>query len=128
MCGFDLAFFPECKSKSISGCFIHQAGIFGVKCFSIFYFVCENMPICNSGGIRVPLIHFLFQHQRNIIQCLLAVLRRRFCHWCIFFVCSGTFFLSGTTCVVVLTLWPRSYKTIFILNSTGLEISIRHKN
>ena len=29
-------FSPECKSKSISGGFIHQAGIFGVKCFSIF--------------------------------------------------------------------------------------------
>ena len=29
-------FFQECKSKSISGCFIHQAGIFGLKCFSTF--------------------------------------------------------------------------------------------
>ena len=29
-------FLLECKSKSISGGFIHQAGIFGVKCFSIF--------------------------------------------------------------------------------------------
>ena len=28
--------FPECKSKSISGCFIHQDGIFGVKCFSTY--------------------------------------------------------------------------------------------
>ena len=36
MCGFDSDFFSECKSKSISGGFIHQAGIFGVKCFSIF--------------------------------------------------------------------------------------------
>ena len=36
MCGFDSDFFPECKSKSISGGFIHQAGVFGVKCFSIF--------------------------------------------------------------------------------------------
>ena len=36
MCGFDSDFFPECKSKSISGGFIHQAGTFGVKCFSIF--------------------------------------------------------------------------------------------
>ena len=36
MCGFDSDFFPVCQSKSISGCFIHQAGIFGVKCFSIF--------------------------------------------------------------------------------------------
>ena len=36
MCGFDSDFFPECKSKSMSGCFTHQAGIFGVKCFSIF--------------------------------------------------------------------------------------------
>ena len=36
MYGFDSDFFPECKSKSMSGCFIHQAGIFGVKCFSIF--------------------------------------------------------------------------------------------
>ena len=35
MCGFDSDFFPECKSKSISGGFMHQAGIFGVKCFSI---------------------------------------------------------------------------------------------
>ena len=26
----------EGKSKSISGCFTHQAGIFGVKCFSTF--------------------------------------------------------------------------------------------
>ena len=36
MCGFDSDFLPECKSKSISGGFIHQAGIFGVKCFSIY--------------------------------------------------------------------------------------------
>ena len=36
MCGFDSDVFPECKSISISGGFIHQAGIFGVKCFSIF--------------------------------------------------------------------------------------------
>ena len=34
MCGFDLDFFPECKSKRISGCYTHQAGIFGVQCFS----------------------------------------------------------------------------------------------
>ena len=27
-------FFPACKSKSIVGCFTHQAGMFGVKCFS----------------------------------------------------------------------------------------------
>ena len=33
MCGFYSDFFLECKSKSISGGFIHQAGIFGVKCF-----------------------------------------------------------------------------------------------
>ena len=36
MCRFDSEFFPECKSKSMSGCFTHQAIIFGVKCFSIF--------------------------------------------------------------------------------------------
>ena len=36
MCGFDSDFFPECKSKSISGGFLHQAGIFVVKCYSIF--------------------------------------------------------------------------------------------
>ena len=33
MCGFDSDFFPECKSKSISGGSIHQAGIFGVNFF-----------------------------------------------------------------------------------------------
>ena len=32
-------FFPECKSKSISGGFIHQAGRFGVKnFFNILWF------------------------------------------------------------------------------------------
>ena len=36
MCGFDSDFFPECKSKSMSGCFTHEAGIFGVKCSSTF--------------------------------------------------------------------------------------------
>ena len=32
MRGFASDFFTECKSKCISGGFIHQAGIFGVKC------------------------------------------------------------------------------------------------
>ena len=52
MCGFDSDFFPECKSKSISGCFIHQARIFGVKCFSIF---CGLIFVdSKSGEILMP--------------------------------------------------------------------------
>ena len=47
MCGFDSDSFPECKSKSLSGCFIHQAGIFGVKCFSKF-----------CGLIPANLVHY----------------------------------------------------------------------
>ena len=52
MCGFDLDFFQKCKSKSISGGFIHQAGIFGVKCFSIFC----GLILANSksGEILMP--------------------------------------------------------------------------
>ena len=52
MCRFDLDFFPKCKSKSISGGFIHQAGIFGVKCFSIFC----GLILANSksGEILMP--------------------------------------------------------------------------
>ena len=45
-------FFSECKSKSISGGFIHQAGIFGVKCFSIF---CGLILVdSKSGEILMP--------------------------------------------------------------------------
>ena len=58
MCGFDLDFFPECKSKSISGGFIHQAGIFGVKCFSIFY----GLILADSkSGASTALLQFLLQ-------------------------------------------------------------------
>ena len=52
MCGFDSDFFPECKSKSISGGFIHQAGIFGVKCFSIFCGLI--LTDSKSGEILMP--------------------------------------------------------------------------
>ena len=52
MCGFDSDFFPECKSKSISGGFIHQAGIFGVKCFSIFCGLI--LADSKSGEILMP--------------------------------------------------------------------------
>ena len=45
-------FSPECKSKSISGGFIHQAGIFGVKCFSIFYGLI--LADSKSGEILMP--------------------------------------------------------------------------
>ena len=52
MCGFDLEFFTECKSRSISGCFTHQAGIFGVKCFSTF---CGLILVdSKSGKILMP--------------------------------------------------------------------------
>ena len=52
MCEFDSDFFPECKSKSISGCYIHQAGIFGVNCFSTF---CGLIPAdFKSGEILMP--------------------------------------------------------------------------
>ena len=47
-----IIFFPECKSKSNSGCFIHQAGIFGVKCFSIFYGLI--LVDSKSGEILMP--------------------------------------------------------------------------
>ena len=49
MCGFDSDIFPECKLKSILGCFIHQAGIFGVKCFSTFCGLI--LADSKSGGI-----------------------------------------------------------------------------
>ena len=52
MCGFDSDFFPDCKSKSISGGFIHQAGIFGVKCFSIFYVRHYMEALLNRKGVR----------------------------------------------------------------------------
>ena len=52
MCGFDSDFFPECKSKRISGGFIHQAGIFGVKCFSIFCGLI--LADSKSGEILMP--------------------------------------------------------------------------
>ena len=45
-------FFTECKSKSISGGFIHQARIFGVKCFSIF--CCFILADSKSGEILMP--------------------------------------------------------------------------
>ena len=56
MCGFDSDFFPECKSKSISGGFIHQAGIFGVKCFSIF---CGLILADSKSDTRVTHSHLL---------------------------------------------------------------------
>ena len=52
MCGFDSDFFPECKSKKNSGCFIHQAGIFGVKCLSTFCGLI--LADSNSGEILMP--------------------------------------------------------------------------
>ena len=52
MCGFDLEFFPECKSKSISGCFTHQAGIFGVNCFLTFCVLI--LADSKSGEILMP--------------------------------------------------------------------------
>ena len=52
MCGFDSDFYPEYKSKSKSGCFTHQAGIFDVKCFSTFFglIVADS----KSGEILMP--------------------------------------------------------------------------
>ena len=52
MCGLDSDFFPECKSKSISGCFIHQPGILGVKCFQHFF--CLILAVSKSGKILMP--------------------------------------------------------------------------
>ena len=52
MCGFVSDVFAECKSKRISGGFIHQAGIFGVKCFSIFYDLI--LADSKSGEILMP--------------------------------------------------------------------------
>ena len=49
MCGFVSDFFPECKSKSISGGFIHQAGIF---VFSIFCGLI--LADSKSGEILMP--------------------------------------------------------------------------
>ena len=44
--------FPECKSKSISGCFTHQAGIFGVNVYSTF---CGLILVdSKSGEILMP--------------------------------------------------------------------------
>ena len=45
-------FFHECKSKRISGCFTHQAGIFGVNCFST---CCGFILVdCKSGETLIP--------------------------------------------------------------------------
>ena len=44
---FDSDFFPECKSKSISGCFTHQARIFDVKCFSAY---CGYILVDSKSG------------------------------------------------------------------------------
>ena len=52
MCGFVSDFSPECKSKSISGGFIHQGGIFGEKCFSLFYGLI--FADSKSGEILMP--------------------------------------------------------------------------
>ena len=54
MCGFDSDFFLECKSKSISGSFTHQDGIFGVKCFSTFCGLI--LAASKSGEILMPMI------------------------------------------------------------------------
>ena len=45
-------FFTECKSKSIKGCFTHQAGIFGAKCVS----TCCGLILVDSksGEILMP--------------------------------------------------------------------------
>ena len=52
MYGFDSDCYPVCKSKSISGCFTHQAGIFGVNLFSTF---CGLMLAdSKSGEILMP--------------------------------------------------------------------------
>ena len=57
-------FFPECKSKSMSGCFIHQAGIFGVKCFSIFcgLILADSNVKIGQGQLRLIIKHILFYH------------------------------------------------------------------
>ena len=58
MCGFDSDFFPECKSKSISGGFIHQARIFGVKCFSIFCgLILADSRVRGGGGVLSIFLH-----------------------------------------------------------------------
>ena len=44
--------FPECKLKNISGCLTHQAGIFGVKCFSTFCGLI--LADSKSGEILMP--------------------------------------------------------------------------
>ena len=69
MCGFDSDVFPECKSKRISDGFIHQAGMFGVKCFSIFCGLI--LADSKSGEILMPndLIALGFVHinQQNLV-------------------------------------------------------------
>ena len=52
MCGFDSDCFPECKSKSISGCFTHHAGIFGVNIFLKFCGLI--LADSKSGEILMP--------------------------------------------------------------------------
>ena len=52
MCGFNSDFLSESKSKSILGCSTHQAGIFGVKCFSIFCGLI--LADLKSGEILMP--------------------------------------------------------------------------
>ena len=46
-------FFLECNSKSISGCFRHQAGLFGVNCFSI---IC-GMILVDSKSDEILLLN-----------------------------------------------------------------------
>ena len=64
MCGFDSDFFLGCKSKSISGGFIHQAGIFGVKCSSIFFGLI--LADSKSGEILMPKV-FVHINQHNLV-------------------------------------------------------------
>ena len=70
MCGFDSDVFPECKSKSMSGCFTHQAGISGVICFSTF---CGLILAASKSGeilMRNDLIalgFFVHINQHNLV-------------------------------------------------------------
>ena len=51
MCGFESDFVPECKSKSTSGCFKKHAGMFGLKCFIIIFFLCLILEDFKKGII-----------------------------------------------------------------------------
>ena len=52
MCGFDSDFSRNVNQKVFSGGFIHQAGIFGITCFSIFCGLI--LADSKSGEILMP--------------------------------------------------------------------------